>query len=198
MAFYSAAPDVAEIGARLIAEHHRHLLNTRVEFLYRSEASRSGGRFILGKCRAVKGYQALLATPDVIEDPDGSSEDLAFFLIEVARDTWEMLNASQRIALVDHELCHARIEMDDDGDLQLRIAAHDVEEFGAILQRHGLWKPDLTAFIRALGPEQLSLLAENPPDDPPMIMPAPKPAKEKKQKQAAARGHLTSVPEIDE
>lgn len=61
----------------------------------------------------------------------------------------------QRIALLDHELCHAAPMLDDRTQEQVvdergrkvwRMVKHDIEEFGAIVQRHGLYKADLEKF----------------------------------------------------
>lgn len=163
--YYSPAPEVARIGERLITQFHQHLLKTRVEFLFRSKAGSTGGKTTLGKARKVTGLNALLATPDVIEDPEGTSESLTFFVIEIAMDMWGFLSDKQRLALVDHELCHCKLGVNEKGDIVHSIAAHDVEEFAEIVIRHGLWKPDLSQFIRAQGADQLSIWAENPPAD---------------------------------
>lgn len=163
--YYSPAPDVARIGGRLIAQYHQHLLKTRVEFLFRSKASSSGGKTTLGKARKVSGLNALLATPDVVEDPEGTSELLSFFVIEIAQDMWGFLSDKQRVALVDHELCHCKLGVNEKGEIVLSIAAHDVEEFAEIVIRHGLWKPDLSQFVRSMGSDQLSIWAESPPSD---------------------------------
>jgi hypothetical protein len=71
----------------------------------------------------------------------------------------------QRRALLDHELSHFAVKLDKEGDevrdtmgrLVYRIVKHDVEEFQAIVQRHGCWKADLelmakTAMERASHP----------------------------------------------
>lgn len=133
--YFTAAPEVRRIAERVIAEHHDHLRSTRIEYLFRSEASKAGGKIVLGKARLIKGLEALLATPDIVEDdPDATSESLAFFAIEVAHDAWLLLSQKQRAALVDHELCHCRIEDTEDGPV-LRIAAHDIEEFSEVFKR---------------------------------------------------------------
>lgn len=154
MSTYSPAPDVKRIAEGLIPTHHPHLTGIRVEYVYRAEAARSGGKMVWGKARKKSGLDALLATPGFTV-----SDDLDFFVIEVAADVWGMLSMAQRAALVDHELAHCGCEQTDGGDLKLVILSHDVEEFGSILGRHGLWRPDLTEFMRAVGPEQLELFS---------------------------------------
>src|SRR5437868_13446829 len=130
-AYYSPAPSVAAIGRKVIASHHPHLRGTRVDFIFRSEAQKKGGKLQLGSAEKVTGWKALLATPDVADDDAASSEGLEFFLVTVARDLWEHLADWQRVALVDHELCHCQIDTDDDGLPVLTLVGHDVEEFSA-------------------------------------------------------------------
>lgn len=168
MATYRYAPEVRNIAAPLIEAHHDHLKKIRIEFVFRSEAARSGGQLVLGKARKVSGLNALLSLPEAeIEDVDETtSDDQDFFVVEIAHDTWMWMEDKQRRALVDHELCHCRIEYDDDGALKLVVAAHDVEEFAAVVERWGLWKPDLTRFVRAIGSTQLALFVDMPPSDP--------------------------------
>lgn len=137
-------------------KHHSDLWDTRIEWVFRSEASKSGGKTILGTAKKISGLAALLATPEATGD-----EDLDFFVITIAEDIWEYLSPKQRIALVDHELCHCKIEeVNDEGDLKLLTVAHDIEEFSEIVVRHGLWRPDLRQFFAKQGPEQLRMFAD--------------------------------------
>jgi hypothetical protein len=70
------------------------------------------------------------------------------FGIDFAWEDWQHLLPEQKIALVDHELCHCVF---DDGKPAMR--KHDVEEFGEIVQRWGLWRPDLAQFSQAFPKE---------------------------------------------
>lgn len=154
MTTYTTASEAEHIATRLIDEHHRHLLDTRVEFVFRDKASKSKGKVTLGKARKVSGLNAFLSrrTEDG-EDTDGAD----FFVIELAQDEWDDMPPSKRRALIDHELCHCTIEYDEEKDVvTLGIRAHDVEEFTEIIERHGLWKDDLADFAKATK-EQLEL-----------------------------------------
>jgi len=65
--------------------------------------------------------------------------------------------ASQKEALVDHELCHFRpvpeeaddpdspYRRDENGRVLYYLRHHDMEEFREIIDRHGLYKADLQA-----------------------------------------------------
>lgn len=148
---YSDAHSVRFIAHRLISENHPHLIDVRIEYVFRSEASKSGGRAVWGKARRLSGLNAYLATPeDERPRPDGDGhidEVEPFFIIEIAEDVWGLISPPQRDALVDHELSHCRIEHTETGP-KLVLATHDVEEFEEVLRRHGLWRSDLSSFAK--------------------------------------------------
>jgi hypothetical protein len=83
---------------------------------------------------------------------------------------------AQRRALLDHELCHATVKLDEDGEpardskdrVVYRLRKHDIEEFSEIVARHGCYKRDLETFAAALrrAPKQASLLEPQPPAAP--------------------------------
>jgi hypothetical protein len=78
--------------------------------------------------------------------------------MEIAHDVWEVLTTAQREALVDHELMHFSVEFKEDNTFKRVIRPHDIEEFNAIAQRHGAWRPDIKDFADAL---QLRLNVES-------------------------------------
>lgn len=123
------APDeVIKMALEIIAEHHPELLEFSVGFIFRSEASVSAGRRILGQASKVTGkYSPLL-------DLDG--------LVWLAADEWPRLSINQKRALIDHELCHFGVN--EDGNLVM--IGHDIEEFRCVVERYGLWTSDLRAF----------------------------------------------------
>lgn len=198
---YSPAPEVDKIGRQLIAKHHPALLDERVEFVFRSEAAKSGGRTVWGKARKISGLNAFLSTrPGPVEEAadelrksiakagGGSvsaggkkvdvpadaetSEDQEidpYFVIELAKDVWDIITGKQRVALVDHELSHCRVAVNHAGKPALTVVAHDVEEFEAVIRRHGLWKSDVKHFAKvtldAVGGDQMSLLGDDSDQD---------------------------------
>ncbi len=86
---------------------------------------------------------------------------LAFFaeldvILEVDWEGWKSLTGAGRLALIDHELHHLAW---DDEKATLRMVGHDVEEFGGILRRWGLWRPNLIQFARD-GAKQLELIPD--------------------------------------
>lgn len=69
------------------------------------------------------------------------------------------MSHDQRLALIDHEFCHA-----GQGDKpEWTIFPHDVEEFVIIIERHGLWKWDLQQLGKAVSAAQLHLPGVEPP-----------------------------------
>jgi hypothetical protein len=52
----------------------------------------------------------------------------------------------QREALVFHELCH--IDYDAEKD-KFGTRDHDVEEFGRVVSKYGLWRDDTKMFVDA-------------------------------------------------
>lgn len=160
MTKYRPAPEVKEIADQLIPEHHEHLIGHRIEYLFRDQARESNGMTILGTASIVKGRNAFLARTTILDpgtgeilslDDDGLVDPAPFFVIEIAFDTWGDdeedgprygLSDAQRVALVDHELCHCRI----DAKGNPKIRAHSIEEFSDVVRRHGLWKPDVQWF----------------------------------------------------
>lgn len=148
-ATYRPAPAVARIAGTLIPEHHQDLEDVRIEYVFRSEAARSGGKLVWGKARKITGLNAFLASGDGDELPvDGDDVD-EFFVIEIAEDVWRELDEKARRALIDHELSHCGTKVDSDGDLRLTVIAHDLEEFSAVVERHGLWRPDVEDLVKA-------------------------------------------------
>ena len=114
------------IARVLLNALHAHLVNRKIGYLFR-ESIKEKGKTTLAKASRVSGKLQHFARLDL--------------LIEVNWDAYRFLGSEQRIALLDHELCH--FDVDDDRCL---IIAHDVEEFSSIVRRWGFWKLDLRLF----------------------------------------------------
>jgi hypothetical protein len=103
------------------------------------------GHLVLGKCVKVSDLYREFAAYN--------------FIIVLNREVWEdsEFTIDKKNALVDHELCHAAAASDDEGAVYderhrrvFRVRKHDIEEFHAVVQRHGCYKRDLEAFAEAL------------------------------------------------
>lgn len=154
------APDsgVLEAIARPLIDDHYPDLNdysVRIEFVWRDKAANSGGKVKLASARKVSGLNAFLS-----REP-GADYGNDYFVLEVARDTWEPLSHRQRVALIDHELAHMGVKVDPEtGEFKLVLIPHDLEEFTEIVRRHGLWRDEVKNLVEAAeGHEQLSFLA---------------------------------------
>ena len=156
MPTYRPAPAVQRIADELIPKHHDHLVGQHIEYVFRDKHATSNGKEVWGKARKITGLNAYLAGDtaegDEVED---------FFVVEIAEDVWALLEPAQRRALVDHELAHCTVDVDEvTGDIEgISLVGHDLEEFKAIVERHGLWRPDISDFLRAArDADQLTLL----------------------------------------
>jgi hypothetical protein len=147
---YREAPDVKRIAQDLIPLHHEHLIlrADEIRYVLRSDTPTSHGRFVLGKARKVGGLGCYLATTEPDTPTDFDDHEIAdMFVMEISEPAWATMTYEQRVALVDHELCHFAMDVDEaDGSVTRRIRGHSVEEFTEILHRHGLWSPDLATF----------------------------------------------------
>lgn len=162
---YTTAPEVEKIARKLIStvERHQPLDEVRIDFIFIYEAPVSKGRVVLGRARKIGGLSAYLAEARPVGEPnlDGFTERQPFFVVEISFDTWQGLSDAQRVALVDHELCHCRIDYDTKTDEpKLSTVGHDVEEFACVVERHGLWSNGLTGMGRVMS-EQLALAIDH-------------------------------------
>lgn len=162
---YWRAPEVEKIVEKLVPEHHEHLSRTDVTIrcVFRDTVAKSRGRIVLGKARKISGLNAHLVG---LDRRDAFTDDpVDFFVIEIPHEPWQNLTPAQRIALVDHELCHFYVAIPDDPDedRKLVILGHDLEEFSAIVERHGLWKPDLKEFAQVVA-QRGQLAFDDAPD----------------------------------
>jgi predicted metallopeptidase len=153
---YFEAPEVQKIADKLIPQYHQHIIDfsVKIRYVFVDKTPNSKGKEVWGTCRKVSGLNAYLEG----ESPDGD----AFFVITISKDIWDILPEDKRIALVDHELCHAVAEakqqkndsdsdddMETDNPIKLSVKPHDLEEFSCIVRRHGLWREDIQEFVDA-------------------------------------------------
>jgi hypothetical protein len=142
---YMQAGEAAELARGIIDRHHSHLATARVEFVFNKKTDKEGqpqfleskGKRLLGRAKVVSGLGAYLAR----EDEDDGDEQ--FFVIELCWWSWQHMDEGQRLALLDHELCHCEVDLDT---AKLKTITHDVEEFSAVVERHGLWWADVLRF----------------------------------------------------
>lgn len=125
------------IGNALVAAVHPDLKAASIAYLFK-ETMKRRDRLGLGKASKAAGALQFLTGFD--------------FVLTFNWTAWKQLTAPQRIALVDHELCHCMR-----GEKGWEMLAHDVEEFRIIVQRWGLWTPDLVQLHAAIKAAQYDL-----------------------------------------
>lgn len=140
------------------AKEHGHLEGVKIALAWRLGWRPDANNILcLGKCRK-RG------------DLDRELDDFDFVIL-LNKEAWQGLNEKERRALVDHELCHAQVVMDADGNpkhddrdrLVCRIRKHDTEEFKAVVERHGLWTNELAAIAQAaINDSRRPLLTDEP------------------------------------
>jgi len=151
---YELIPRDTDIGKpmyalldELVEKYHDDVQYARVALAWcTSWRADVDGHQILGKCKRASDLDRELADFD--------------FVILLQRSFWNSISVTpaQRAALLDHELCHAAPKLDKYGDYLedergrrvYRTRKHDIEEFTAIVERHGVWKRDLERFAAAL------------------------------------------------
>lgn len=115
------------IGDVLVHHVHKHLVNVSIGYVF-VENMGSGDRDVLAKASKTSGPLEFYSHH--------------VFLVRVNWTTWRPLSAEQRVALIDHELCHFGVEDTEKGTKYV-MHEHDVEEFTSIVSRWGLWRADL-------------------------------------------------------
>ena len=147
-----------KLMADLRKKFHSHLSGATIGIAWRiSLKPNVDGQLILGKC---------------VKQSDLTREVAPYdFIILLNREVWQdpEFVREKKMALLDHELCHAEvstdtdtgeIKVDDRGRTVWRIRKHDIEEFQAVIERHGCYKRDLEAFAKVLiEKQQAPLLA---------------------------------------
>lgn len=131
---YAEAENVEKEALSLIPMYHPELATARFKFVFVDKASMKNGKPVRGKVRRITGVLEFLLDSD--------------FLMEIALDQWNELSDVQRKALIDHllECCTGEEDENDGGDMKWSVREPDVQEFSAILRRHGAWNDDLAAF----------------------------------------------------
>lgn len=103
---FEDAPQVEDIAQAIIREHHRHLRDSDIRYLFRvADSWTKGGKEVYGQAQVVSGPMRHIAG-----DADA--------VVLINQHVWDDLSDKQREALVDHELSHLQPRTDADGDIQ--------------------------------------------------------------------------------
>jgi putative metallopeptidase len=126
---------------------HEDLYGARIALAYRKRLKRDhDGILMLGQCRKCSDLQKEFSPYD--------------FIIVLNREVWQdtAFDKKKRLALLDHEMCHAALSLDkqldrrtdEKGRTVYRVRKHDIEEFRSVVERHGCYKADLEKFAESL------------------------------------------------
>lgn len=144
MPAYEDSPDLQAVGLELIKKFHPDLKSINIGYLFRDKASYSHGRLTLGMAVRVDDRNYVYGGRDV--------------MIEIGKDTWDQLSTDERQIVLDHELHHIQVELDEKGSTVLDkngrpkvfLKRHDVEEFYSILERYGDKHKALTKTVEGM------------------------------------------------
>lgn len=126
---FDPADDVEEVAHELIPKYHSHLANAEIAYLFYNKEIKRKGKRIAGTAETCGKKVKALCDKD--------------FVITISYPVWKDLEDEQRLALVDHELEHCLVTEKEDGSMKCSTIPHDMEEFNAIISRHGLYHAGL-------------------------------------------------------
>lgn len=143
----------------LVHAHHSEISGARIALAWHTGwKADADGHTVLGKAKKASDLDRELVAID--------------FVIMLSATFWQdaVVSDDQRRALLDHELCHCSVKVDDNGDkcvdergrIVYRMRKHDIEEFSEIVARHGTYKRDLEVFAAALRRSKQGSLLDDP------------------------------------
>lgn len=127
------AHDAERMAQGIIDRHHPGLRGARILYCFTTAKRTRQGMTVYATAQKLGALDRYL-TADTEDSDEGAD-----FLILIGAEEWASLSTAQKKALVDHELSHC--VRDEEGNAG--IVGHDLEEFRAIVERHGLWTPSV-------------------------------------------------------
>lgn len=133
MKWTEASSSVIKFAENLIENFHPILKEARIAFVFREKAQKQGERYILGQCTKV---------------PEKFQPYLEYdYIIWLSEEDYAEMDDLRREALIDHELCHCKFS-GQTGTWGIR--PHDIQEFSDVIERHGIWSPDIRRIKSAI------------------------------------------------
>lgn len=132
---WKAGEAIQESIKTLIGQAHPHLVDIcdDIIVIFKEKASRKGGQPTLGKTSKAPALISLLGEREYQ------------FVIELAADTWNQLDDTQKMALLDHQLCFIGGEEDEKtAEMKYHLTSPDISYFSDEVLRNGHWRPDLS------------------------------------------------------
>ncbi len=137
------AAGLESLAADLIERNHRHLRDANIKFAWNhSWQEDADGHTTLGQAKKVGDLER-----------DATGIDLYILLNS---EFYPEMDEAERVALIDHELCHCEVIYDSNSDpmrdvkdrICYRLRKHDFQEFAAIVRRHGKATPGFVGFSK--------------------------------------------------
>ena len=129
---WKAGDDVVQTVKDLITKHHPMLVDILEEIavLFKEKGTQVDDVIIAGKTAKAPPLLGALAP-----------EKPYTFIITLAADAWEEMDAKQRLALLDHHLCGCGAkENEKDGEMTYYLRPPDVAFYKEEVERHGAWR----------------------------------------------------------
>ena len=125
-------PEAMELAEDEVIQWHEHLNSLRIACLA-VDGMKTRNMETWAKIRKATPVEQCLSAADLI--------------LVINESVWRELSKAQRIALLDHEFCHAAW---DPKKGEIKMAHHDLEEFNAVVRRHGYWRESIKLFREQL------------------------------------------------
>ena len=133
---YWKADEAKEIAEKeVIPQWHENLSQLRIAYLFVDDLV-SKGKTIAAKIKKASSLEHFLTDYNLI--------------LTVNKTVWKRFGPAKRLALIDHEFCHVMAGMDKRGKIWFTLVGHDLEEFSAVVKRHGIWDDAIADFQMAL------------------------------------------------
>lgn len=143
---WRAMPEVEALVQQMVEKHHKHLERAEIKVIGKPKAGKKLGRLVIVEVSKPTPKQRILHT-------DGD----VHYVITIGLDAWGQLDQKKaHHREIDRALCHFTGLDEKD---RWQIVAPDVQEFTAILQRHGAYNADLEIFVDAAKQLDLPLSA---------------------------------------
>jgi hypothetical protein len=154
-------PEAYRLLSKVRNASHEEISKASIALAWRKQTKADvDGHLVLGRCVKVTDLYREFQQFD--------------FIIVLNKEVWNDIEFTldKRTALLDHELCHAGVAVDKDGEPKIderdrpvfRTRKHDIEEFTEIVSRHGCYKRDLEQFAEVLLRKQQMPLLPDPPE----------------------------------
>lgn len=140
----------------LYNRRHEHLQDANIGWLWTTFENRNRDRLVAGECQLVAPIQKRWASARqhwLLQHWFGLIPDFTITIdagFAATCDDWSFC------ALIEHELCHAAQDVDDEGEPRFdregrpvfRLITHDVEQFDDVVERYGARAANVERMVR--------------------------------------------------